>query len=140
VSQRRSEVASLRTSVDTLLTELNATDERIAALKAQQAMVDSVQAKAEGVAALLDDVSAAYELLSEQREVVDQVADKVASLDMGVIAPSSRADAGDKINYTFTVTNTGNVTLTGVVVTDPLTSTNCAVGTLAPGQTDSSTM
>ena len=32
------------------------------------------------------------------------------------------ADAvGDKVNYTLTATNVGNVTLTGVTVVDPLT-------------------
>ena len=35
------------------------------------------------------------------------------------------ADAlGDVLNYTVTVTNTGNVTLTGVTVVDPLTGQN----------------
>ena len=42
--------------------------------------------------------------------------------------------AGDIANYTITVTNTGNQTLTGVVATDPLTGSNVPVGTLAPGQ------
>jgi uncharacterized repeat protein (TIGR01451 family) len=64
---------------------------------------------------------------------------KTASLDDTVVAPSGRADAGDKVAYSFTVTNTGNVTLTGVKVTDPLTGLNCLVGTLAPGASDSST-
>ena len=41
--------------------------------------------------------------------------------------------AGDIANYTIVVTNTGNVTLTGVTVTDPLTSNVYNVGTLAPG-------
>src|SRR5262249_5499851 len=44
------------------------------------------------------------------------------------------ADAvGDKLNYTVTVTNTGNVTLTGVTVVDPLTGQNISGVTLAPG-------
>uniref|UniRef100_UPI00286AF960 beta strand repeat-containing protein n=1 Tax=Novosphingobium sp. TaxID=1874826 RepID=UPI00286AF960 len=41
--------------------------------------------------------------------------------------------AGDVANYTIIVTNTGNVTLTSVVVTDPLTGNVYNVGTLAPG-------
>ena len=44
------------------------------------------------------------------------------------------ADAvGDVLNYTVTVTNTGNVTLTGVTVVDPLTGQNISGVTLAPG-------
>jgi uncharacterized repeat protein (TIGR01451 family) len=41
--------------------------------------------------------------------------------------------AGDVLHYTVTVTNAGNVTLTNVTVTDPLTGQNVVVGTLAPG-------
>ena len=44
------------------------------------------------------------------------------------------ADAvGDILHYTVTVTNTGNVTLTGVTVVDPLTGQNISGVTLAPG-------
>ncbi len=64
---------------------------------------------------------------------------KVGTLDDTVVAPSSRADVGDKINYVFTVTNTGNVTLTDVKITDPLIpSLACTITTLAPGATDNS--
>jgi uncharacterized repeat protein (TIGR01451 family) len=41
--------------------------------------------------------------------------------------------AGDVLNFTVTVTNTGNVTLTGVTVVDPLTGMNISGVTLAPG-------
>ena len=43
--------------------------------------------------------------------------------------------AGDVLNYTVAVTNTGNVTLTGVTVVDPLTGQNISGVTLAPGAT-----
>ncbi|MFV0257111.1 MAG: DUF5979 domain-containing protein, partial [Acidimicrobiales bacterium] len=51
------------------------------------------------------------------------------------------ADAGETITYTFTVTNTGNVDLSGVSVTDPLFGTDpaCTIGDLAAGATDTCT-
>ncbi len=46
-----------------------------------------------------------------------------------------RADAGETISYSFRVTNTGNVTLTNVTVTDPrlVAVVTCSPTTLAPG-------
>ncbi len=47
---------------------------------------------------------------------------------------SNGQDAGDRLNYTFLVTNTGNVTLTAVGVTDAkVTNLTCPSTTLAPG-------
>lgn len=55
--------------------------------------------------------------------------------------PGERGEAGDTIQYRFTATNTGNVTLTGVVVADPLPGLSALVyiwpgapGVLTPGQ------
>ena len=44
--------------------------------------------------------------------------DKTGALDIASTAPAGRANPGDLISYNFVVTNTGNVTLHGVVVTD----------------------
>lgn len=44
---------------------------------------------------------------------------------------------GDTVTYSFVVTNTGNVTLTDVTVTDPLpglSAIDCPATTLAPGE------
>ena len=56
------------------------------------------------------------------------------------------AQAGETISYTFTVTNTGDVTLYNVTVTDPLlvtpngSITGGPIASLAPGATNSSTI
>jgi len=57
-------------------------------------------------------------------------------------AVSSPPQVGDIITYTFQVENTGNVTLSNVVISDPLIDEVNPVGTiasLAPGVTDNST-
>ncbi|HVA30485.1 MAG TPA: DUF11 domain-containing protein [Gaiellaceae bacterium] len=45
--------------------------------------------------------------------------EKHGVLDMTVVPPANLPNVGDEINYTLTATNTGNVTLTNVVITDP---------------------
>ena len=53
-------------------------------------------------------------------------------------SPNNVTAAGQTINYSFDVTNTGNVTLSSVDVTDPLpglSAISCPLATLAPAQT-----
>jgi gliding motility-associated-like protein/uncharacterized repeat protein (TIGR01451 family) len=49
-------------------------------------------------------------------------------------AQSSFAAAGDLITYTIVVTNAGNVTLSNILVEDPLTGLMAVVETLVPGE------
>ncbi len=54
-------------------------------------------------------------------------------------SPDPFGPVGSDVIYTFTVENTGNVTLRNIIVTDPLDPTfSCAVPDLAPGDTNSS--
>ena len=65
---------------------------------------------------------------------------KAGTLNMTVVAPTDRADVGDTITYAFTVTNTGNVTLTNVKITDPkVTVVGGPIASLAPGASNSTT-
>ncbi len=51
--------------------------------------------------------------------------------------PDGSPDPGDTISYTFTIENTGNITLQNVTVTDPFTTlTGSPILTLAPGAID----
>jgi uncharacterized repeat protein (TIGR01451 family) len=63
------------------------------------------------------------------------VVTKMATLTIDNGTPNS-ADAGDEITFAVSVQNTGNVTLTSLVVTDPMGggTLTCAPTTLAPGQ------
>ncbi|WP_172448528.1 DUF7507 domain-containing protein [Caulobacter mirabilis] len=66
--------------------------------------------------------------------------DKTGSLNLGA---DGRADVGDVAAYAFTVTNTGNQTLTNVTITDALAGVTLSGGpiaTLAPGASDSTTI
>ncbi|MFC6418592.1 hypothetical protein ACFP7B_11050, partial [Sanguibacter inulinus] len=59
--------------------------------------------------------------------------DKIASLND--TNSNGLADEGETIDYSFVLTNTGNVTLTGVSVDDPKAGpVTCAPTTLAPGE------
>jgi thermitase len=63
--------------------------------------------------------------------------------DVNIVTTADRASvsqAGDVISYTYTVTNTGQVTLTGIAVTDnKLGDISLATTTLAPGASTTAT-
>ncbi|MET0296459.1 MAG: AraC family transcriptional regulator [Microbacterium sp.] len=64
----------------------------------------------------------------------------------GALAAPGAGNAGDVVTYTFTLRNSGNVTITNAAVSDPLVGLSTlaytwpgATGTLAPGQTATAT-
>lgn len=56
-----------------------------------------------------------------------------------VAAQTSFSKIGDVLNYTITLKNTGNVTLSNIIVTDPLTGMSETINSLAPNATRSFT-
>jgi len=65
---------------------------------------------------------------------------KTGILDLDVVSPAGEANPGDKINYSFTVKNTGDVTLSGITLSDGLiTVVGGPISSLAPGASDNTT-
>ncbi len=61
--------------------------------------------------------------------------DKVGVIDDTVVGPLDRTDSGDHIDYTITVTNTGNVTLSDYAVSDPsIDDLACDPSSVVPGK------
>ena len=74
-------------------------------------------------------------VLTEDTDSVVECVTLTPSIDIVKEAnPTSVDFAGDVINYTITVTNTGNVILNDVTVADPLTDLLQNLGTMAPGE------
>jgi uncharacterized repeat protein (TIGR01451 family) len=74
-------------------------------------------------------------------------ASSIELIKTAALAAGATGLAGEQVNYTFDVTNTGNTTLTGVGITDPLAGLStltfgawpAASGVLLPGQTVTAT-
>ena len=63
---------------------------------------------------------------------------KSGTLDMTGVPPTGMVNVGDTVTYGFTVTNTGNVSLTSIYVTDPLLpGLNCTIPLLSVGTSSS---
>ncbi len=127
------------TCAATALAPLESTTCSAAAHVIAQADVDAGrvlnQAKATAVTTVANPTSDKPDQLSaEASATLDIPQHPAIDLVKSVTAPP-RVTAGDSLTYAFTVTNTGDVTLTGVGVTDPLVGqVSCPETTLAPGQ------
>ena len=104
------------------------------------------QATAEGTdpnGAIVSDLSDDNNVLEDDPTVVGLCqAASIALIKEGTLPPPSGGGCptpGDVIEYTFTVVNTGNVTLTDITITDMLVTVVGGPIDLAPGATDATT-
>lgn len=136
VGVRDSLVGTVKCPVSTLAPGASATCE--ATYTITQADIDrgTLENKATGVAT----PPSGSEITSpEDKATVDTKAESSLSLSKQAAAPkdangNGRIDPGDTVDYTFTLTNTGQVTLKDLAVTDnKVASVSCPTGSLAPG-------
>ncbi|SFT92709.1 conserved repeat domain-containing protein/gliding motility-associated C-terminal domain-containing protein, partial [Algoriphagus locisalis] len=91
-------------------------------------------------AGLVENTANVEGLTPDDETVSDEDDVTVLALQAGAIevrktaVPRIYDTAGDVIDFTLVVTNTGNVTLTGVTLEDPLTGYSENIGTMGPGQ------
>jgi uncharacterized repeat protein (TIGR01451 family) len=111
----------------------------LAEMDAGGKLINIVTADSEETDPIVDD----WEIPITQTPVIDII--KTGALDDG---GDGVANEGDVINYVFTVTNTGNVTLSNIVVSDPLAgmspivctiSGDATIATLVPGGSETCT-
>uniref|UniRef100_UPI0026110DF0 DUF7507 domain-containing protein n=1 Tax=uncultured Dokdonia sp. TaxID=575653 RepID=UPI0026110DF0 len=107
------------------------------------------QATAEGTDTngnLVSDLSDDNSILEDDPTVIGVCQDAgIALIKTGIFNDENGdgiAQVGETISYTFIVTNTGNVTVTNIIITDPLTGlvlNGGPIAVLEPGDTDSTT-
>lgn len=81
VVEHRGEVDALRVRVEEALRGIGETEERIGVIDNRRKIVDDVHRKTNVIVHLLEDVRLNLEMVSEQKAVIDQVVEKVATLD-----------------------------------------------------------
>ena len=81
VADHRAEVMALKLSVDEVLSHIGQTEEKLGVIMARKKLVDEVDVQTQMIANLLVDVRFNLETLSEQKAVVDHVAEKVARIE-----------------------------------------------------------
>ncbi|MFO1298264.1 MAG: hypothetical protein U1F25_18570, partial [Rubrivivax sp.] len=84
VADHRDEVAEVRGKLEDLLGRAGQADEKIELIESWRRKVDEVQAGAQAVATMYGDMQGTLENLSEQRVLIDDVAERLARLDFSV--------------------------------------------------------
>lgn len=132
------------TTIATLLPGADKAVELTATYRVKQADIEKgeVVNQADVAGDYVDPVTGAGNATSTSNQIVVDL-DQVPDIAVVKTASSALGDPGvigELITYSFTVTNTGNMLLTGVVIDDPLPGLNPGhfiVGDLAPGEVSS---